>query len=171
MTRVAVISDTHMPRRARDLPAGAWRLIDSASLVIHAGDVTERSVLERITAHRPVHAVRGNNDLALPDLPDTLWLDIGGVGVAVVHDSGARIGRRERLARAFPDARVVVFGHSHVPCCEDDGRLLLLNPGSPTDRRSTPTFTMAILELGDGNARAELVDLGLERASVPAPLG
>lgn len=139
-------------------------------MVIHAGDVTEAGVLERIAAHRPVHAVRGNNDVALGHLPAILRLDIDGVSVAVVHDSGERRARRERMARAFPRARVVVFGHSHVPFCEDEGGLLLLNPGSPTDRRSMPTFTMAMLEVVQGEVRAEVVDLGLERSVPPASL-
>ncbi len=164
MIRVAVIGDTHLPRRARDLPPGAWALIHSSELVIHTGDVTHGSLLERIAAHTPLHAVRGNNDLDLPDLPDQLVLELGGVRLAVVHDSGPSAGRRARLRARWPDARVVVFGHSHIPVCDDDGDLLLLNPGSPTDRRSMPTFTMGLMSLEGGVVAAEIVDLGLERS-------
>jgi predicted phosphodiesterase len=85
----------------------------------------------------------------------------------MVHDAGAAAGRRARLRRWFPTARVAVFGHSHVPVVEDDGGLLLLNPGSPTDRRRMPTFTLAVLTLEGGHAAAELVDLGQERATSP----
>jgi uncharacterized protein len=109
--------------------------------------------------------VLGNNDLPLRGLlPEQLHLDIDGTAVAVVHDSGPTEGRRKRLRRLFPDARAVIFGHSHTPVCDDDGGLLLLNPGSPTDRRRQPRFTMATLDCGAGRCAARLVDLGLERA-------
>ncbi len=164
---LAVISDTHMPSRAADLPAPVWEAIRQADVTIHAGDVTEPAVLERISSVRPVIAVRGNNDFRLDDLPERLETVLGGVPVAVVHDAGAAAGRRERLRRMFPDARVVVFGHSHVPFLEDDGTLLLLNPGSPTDRRRMPTFTMATLSLRDGLVEdARIIDLGGRRRDV-----
>lgn len=163
MTTVAVLGDTHLPRRARDLPPGAWRVIASADLVIHTGDVTEAPLLERIAALRPLHAVRGNNDVALHCLPEELVLTVADVTVAVVHDSGPSRQRRQRLRGRWPDARVVVFGHSHVPVCDDDGVLLLLNPGSPTDRRRMPRFTMALLHVARTAVAAEIVDLGLER--------
>lgn len=164
--RVAVIADTHVPGRARDLPSAAWRIIRGSDAVIHAGDVVTPWLLDRLHAAAPqVHAVLGNNDLPLRGaLPERLELQLGGVSVAVVHDSGAADGRRGRLRRMFPQARAVVFGHSHIPVCDDDGELLLLNPGSPTDRRRQPRFSMATLDCGEGRCRAEIVDLGLERA-------
>jgi putative phosphoesterase len=163
--RVAVLSDTHLPRRGHDLPPRAWEVIAGCSAVIHAGDVVERGLLERLASVAPLHAVRGNNDTDLPDLPDTLSVELGGVSIVVVHDSGPAAGRRLRLRRRHPQARVIVFGHSHIPLVDDDGDLLLLNPGSPTDRRAQPTFTMALLDVADGVASAAIVDLGLERAS------
>ncbi len=164
MTRLAVLGDTHLPRRARDLPPTAWRAIDEADTVLHTGDVTERALLERIARRRPLHAVRGNNDRDLVELPEQVVLEVDGVTLAMVHDSGPSTGRRQRLRGRWPQARVVVFGHSHIPLCEDDGRLLLLNPGSPTDRRRMPSFTMALLYLDAGTVRAEILDLGRERA-------
>jgi uncharacterized protein len=164
--RLAVLADTHIPRRARDLPPSAWRVVEAADAVLHAGDVVDPALLEALGRHRPVWAVLGNNDQALRGvLPERLELDLGGVPVAMVHDSGPAAGRRARLRRWFPEARVVVFGHSHVPVVEDDGELLLLNPGSPTDRRRMPSFTLAVLTVAAGRPRAELVDLGQERAT------
>ena len=163
---VTVLADTHLPRRGRDLPPVAWRHIDAGEAVLHAGDITTAEALARIAARRPVWAVRGNNDREpeLQRLPERLQLDLGGVLVGMVHDSGGQRDRRHRLRRWFPRARVVVFGHSHIPVIEDDGDLLLLNPGSPTDRRRMPSFTLASLDLEDGVVRARLVDLGRERA-------
>jgi uncharacterized protein len=164
--RIAVIADTHIPGRARDLPPTAWRIIEGADAVIHAGDVITPWLLERLHARsKQVHAVLGNNDLPLRGaLPEELQLDLDGVAVAVVHESGAAAGRRARMRKRFPHARAVIFGHSHTPMCDDDGDLLLLNPGSPTDRRRRPHFSMATLDCVAGRCSAAIVDLGLERA-------
>ncbi|MFN2452457.1 MAG: metallophosphoesterase family protein [Candidatus Dormibacteria bacterium] len=163
--RIAVIADTHLPRRARDLPPSAWQTVRSADAVIHAGDVVADSLLDRLEAERPLHAVRGNNDTGLLRLlPERLDLRLEGVEVGVVHDAGPTAGRRGRLRALFPRARVVVYGHSHIPVVDDEGGLLLLNPGSPTDRRRMPFFTMAVLDITGSSVTARLVDLGLERA-------
>jgi putative phosphoesterase len=164
VTTLAVIGDTHIPTRARDLPDTAWRLLTEADLVLHTGDVTSRDFLDRLGTRTRLHVVRGNNDIALDDLPETVELVVEAVPIAMVHDSGARTGRRGRMHQRFPRARVVLFGHSHIPLLEDDGALLLLNPGSPTDRRTMPTFTLALLHVDGAGVRAEIVDLGLERA-------
>ncbi len=162
--RLAVIADTHLPGRARDLPPQAWQVIHDSDAVIHAGDVVTDALLDRLRAHAPVHAALGNNDMPLRGLlPETIELDCEGVSVAVVHNSGPAQGRRARLRRMFPQARVVVFGHSHIPMLEDDGGLLLLNPGSPTDRRRMPSFSMATLDCSHGQCSAALLDLGLQR--------
>jgi hypothetical protein len=165
--RLAVLADTHVPTRARDLPPGAWRVVLATDGVLHAGDVVDPALLARLGRGRPLWAVLGNNDRGLADrLPERLEFEVGGVPIAMVHDSGAAAGRRGRLRRWFPSARVVVFGHSHVPVLEDENGLLLLNPGSPTDRRRMPTFTVAVLTIdGPGQVSAELVDLGQERAT------
>lgn len=160
-TTVAVIADTHLtPASKRDLPAAVWREIEAADLVLHAGDVTTPDLLERIGAVTPVVAVLGNNDVGLDALPER-WTDvIDGVRVAMVHDSGATKGRARRMARWFPDADVVVFGHSHAPVWEEGvAEQWLLNPGSPTQRRRQPTHSMAVLALRDGTAEAEILEL------------
>jgi uncharacterized protein len=170
--RLAVIADTHVPVRARDLPATAWAIIDGADAVLHAGDIVEPALLDRIRERAPVWAVLGNNDRAFGDaLPERLELELGGVSLAMVHDSGDARDRRARLRRWFPAARVVVFGHSHIPLLEDDGALLLLNPGSPTDRRRMPSFTVATLTLEEGRPRAEIVELPAPTPGprIPAP--
>lgn len=127
--------------------------LEQADVVLHAGDVTDVAVLDALAARVPVHAVAGNNDRRL-DRPERLTVDLDGVEVAMVHDSGPSIGRGRRLRRWFPDADVVVFGHSHLPwheVHERDGHVQHhVNPGSPTLRRRAPTCTVAWLDVDAG---------------------
>jgi uncharacterized protein len=160
---LAIISDTHMPRRARALPRECVERLASADLILHAGDFMEASVLEEIAAlGPPVHAVRGNVDsVALQArLPLTRIVEAAGARIAMIHDAGPAGGRLERLRRRFPDTQAVVFGHSHIPLHETgpDG-LQLFNPGSPTDRRRQPRHTMGLAEIRDGAVHFELVGL------------
>lgn len=153
MLRVAVVSDTHAPRFWKALPPGVADQLDGVDVILHAGDVCVPSVLDELAAFAPVHVVRGNNDgddVAAWGAPDTLTLELGGVRVAMIHDSGQKQGRAARLRRRFPDADVVVFGHSHIPWdTEADGQRLF-NPGSPTDKRRQPRGTMGQLVIEDG---------------------
>ena len=149
--RVIVLADTH----GRPLSPRAEEELASAEVVLHAGDVVTAESLASLRAHAPVHVVLGNNDGALARvLPETLVVDLDGVRVGMIHDSGARAGREGRMKRRFPDADVVVFGHSHIPWNDDgvDGQLLF-NPGSATQRRTQPHKTLGILELSAGRIR------------------
>jgi putative phosphoesterase len=159
--RVGVLSDTHIPSRAPGIPSRAIEVFDSVDLILHAGDVSVRAALDDLAALAPVHAVAGNIDDASLQavLPVQLRLDIDGVTVGMVHDSGPSKGRRERMRRRFPGARVVVYGHSHMPVVEDRDGLMLLNPGSACDPRRAKVPTVAILEIAGGDVSAELVVL------------
>lgn len=155
MTRVVVMSDTHLrPGGRRRLPDGVYRALDSADVILHAGDIVTAELLHELSGFAPTHAVLGNNDVdtALAHLPETRLEVIDGVRVAMVHDSGPRAGREGRLRRRFPDADIVVFGHSHIPWNQrgSDGQLLF-NPGSPTERRAQPHHTIGILDLDSGD--------------------
>ena len=163
--RVVVVSDTHLKRewRNRRLPAAAIELLATGDVILHAGDVTQPEHLDWFASLAPVHAVLGNNDPELVGrLPETRSVDLAGVRVGMIHDSGPARGREQRLHRRFPDADVVVFGHSHIPWnARGVGGQLLFNPGSPTERRRQPHRTMGVLELDDGDvveARIEVVD-------------
>ena len=124
-----------------------------ADAILHAGDVTAPELLHELEGFAPVHAVLGNNDVSLR-LPETLQVELAGVRVAMIHDSGPTAGRAGRLRRRFPDADVVVFGHSHLPWDQTDARgQRHLNPGSPTERRMAPTRTVGLLELEGGEVR------------------
>ena len=151
--RLVVLADTHVrDGGTTDLPAEVWRAVADADGVLHAGDVVGGALLDRLEAHAPTWAVLGNNDRGLESrLPETIELELEGVRVAMVHDSGARQGRERRMARRFPDAAVVVFGHSHDPVDAPgvDGQRLF-NPGSPTQRRRQPQRSYGVLELSGG---------------------
>jgi putative phosphoesterase len=149
-----VIADTHVPRRARVLPEGLIPYLKRADLILHAGDLMDPELLKKLAAYAPVKAVRGNLDP--PGLPESLQFEFGGARMAMIHDSGPGKGRRTRLRRRFPDARVVIFGHSHIPFLEDEDGLMLLNPGSPTDKRRQPSPTFALLHAQEGSVRAEI---------------
>lgn len=143
--RLLIIADTHVPKRAKDMPGEVWRAVDEADVVLHAGDwvhVDLLDVLERRA--RRVIGVYGNNDG--PDLrarlPEVARMELGGLRWAMVHETGQAKGREERCARAYPDVDVLVFGHSHIPWdTTAPSGLRLLNPGSPTDRRRQPVCT------------------------------
>jgi putative phosphoesterase len=158
--RVAVLADTHLrPERSTALPERVRRELERAEVILHAGDLLTGHVLDDLRRYAPVHAVLGNNDAALfGALPERLELELGGVTVAMVHDSGARSGRARRLRRWFPNAGLVVFGHSHEPLDEagEDGQRLF-NPGSPTQRRRQPHPTMGVLELETGRIRRHAI--------------
>jgi putative phosphoesterase len=157
MTRVVVLADTHIRRGSRRrLPEAAYQELERADLILHAGDLVVGEVLEDLRRFAPVRAVLGNNDLELSGvLPESLSFELDGVPVAMVHDSGPSAGRAGRMWRRFPEARVVVFGHSHIPWNQPgvDGQLLF-NPGSATERRTQPQHTVGVLEIAGGRVAA-----------------
>ena len=162
--RIAVLADTHAPRRWRRCPPAVARRLAGADLILHAGDVCTAEVLEELAAFAPVRAVLGNNDG--PDVrawgaPASLTLDLEGLRVGMVHDAGQRAGRARRLRRRFPTADLVVFGHSHVPLDlhDEDLGLRIFNPGSPTDRRRQPRGTIGLLRVERGRLAARIVSV------------
>jgi putative phosphoesterase len=152
--RLTLISDTHVPKRARDLPSPVWAAIDEADVVLHGGDWVDVAILDAIEkrAARLVGCY-GNNDFgALRErLPEIARVELEGVRFAVVHETGPAGGREKRCAERFPDTDVLVFGHSHIPWDSTaETGLRLLNPGSPTDRRRQPHATFLTAEVAAG---------------------
>jgi putative phosphoesterase len=149
-----LMSDTHVPARARSLPAELLDLVPRVDVVIHAGDWIDTPTLDLLEerAQRLV-GVYGNNDgpPLRARLPEVAYTDLGGVRFAVVHETGPAQGRERRCAERYPDVDVLVFGHSHIPWDSVAGdRLRLLNPGSPTDRRRQPFCTYMTARAVDG---------------------
>jgi putative phosphoesterase len=126
--------------------------LPGADAILHAGDLLDAGVLHLLGAHAPLYAVLGNNDLSLVGrLPLTLEIEVAGVPIGMIHDSGASAGRAARLHRRFPRAQVVVYGHSHAPVSVvGEAGQLLFNPGSPTQRRAQPVCTFGELRLAGG---------------------
>jgi putative phosphoesterase len=151
--RIAVLADTHAPRRWKSCPPRVARELRAADVILHAGDVCVPSVLDELAEFAPVHVVAGNNDG--PDVvawgaPETLTLELDGLRVAMIHDSGSKTGRTARMRRRFPSADLVVFGHSHIPLDETGDGVRIFNPGSPTDRRRQPHGTVGVLDVRAG---------------------
>ena len=151
--RVAVLSDTHSPRRWKRCPPPVAEALRGVDAILHAGDVCQAGTLDELAAFAPVHAVLGNNDG--PDVagwgaPNRLELELAGLPVAMIHDSGPASGRAARLRAMFPEAALVVFGHSHIPVNEIQAGQRIFNPGSPTDRRRQPRGTMGELVIEEG---------------------
>jgi uncharacterized protein len=159
--RLLLIADTHVPRRARDLPAQVWDEVARADVVLHAGDWVAPELLDEL-ASKAVRLVAcwGNNDgpVLRARLPEQAEAVLGGLRFTVVHETGAASGREARMSRRYPDSDVLVFGHSHIPWDTTTSTgLRLLNPGSPTDRRRQPACTYMTATVRDGN----LVDVVL----------
>jgi uncharacterized protein len=161
--RVVVLSDTHAPRRWKSCPPQVAQQLRHADLILHAGDVCTAAVLDELGEYGQVRAVAGNNDG--PDVirwgaKPTLELDLDGLRVAMIHDSGQAARRLARMHRAFPQAELVIFGHSHIPLDQADKTLRIFNPGSPTDRRRQPHGTLGVLRIESGSLlEARLVEV------------
>jgi len=164
--RLLLIADTHVPKRARDLPSRVWDEVADADVVLHAGDWVEPSLLDTLEARaNRLFACWGNNDGAelRRRLPERADATLGGLRFTVVHETGAANGREARMAKVYPDTDVLVFGHSHIPWdTTAKTGLRLLNPGSPTDRRRQPfcTYMTATVE---NVALSDVVLQNLER--------
>src|SRR3954471_662111 len=160
--RLAIVSDTHLPRGARVIPPACIERMRTADVILHAGDLMGLSVLEDLRAlGPPVHAVAGNVDAPElhVELPATRMVHAERVRIAMLHDSGPAAGRFEQLRRRFPDAQAVVFGHSHLPLLEARDGFAIFNPGSPTERRRAPRHTMGMATVQGDRVAFELIEL------------
>jgi putative phosphoesterase len=153
--RLVFLADTHLPKRAKALPPELWEAVEAADVVFHAGDWVDVATLDDLERRsKRLVGVFGNNDGGdlRARLPEVARVEIEGIRFTMVHETGAATGRERRAAAAFPDADVLVFGHSHIPWdTVAPGGLRLLNPGSPTDRRRQPacTYMTATADAGD----------------------
>jgi putative phosphoesterase len=161
--RLLLLADTHIPHRARDLPAQVWEEVATADVVIHAGDWVAPELLDELAARSGrLVACWGNNDgpALRARLPERADVTLAGLRFTVVHETGAASGREARMSRLYPDSDVLVFGHSHIPWdTTTKTGLRLLNPGSPTDGRRQPFCSYMTASVDNG----ALTDVVLHR--------
>lgn len=161
--KVVVLSDTHSPRFWKGLPDAVAAHLEGADVILHAGDVCTPDVLDELARWAPVHVVLGNNDgpdIAAWGVPETLEVELDRLRVAMIHDSGAKTGRTRRMRDRFPDADLVVFGHSHIPMDLTADGIRVFNPGSATDKRREPHRTLGLLDVRAGRlVSARIVNL------------
>lgn len=161
-TSIAIVSDTHMPKGRRELPKECERICREADLIIHAGDFMEAPILELFRSFGPpVIAVHGNVDSKeLRNwLPETTTLEVESVRIGLIHDSGQKTGRLNRMRKLFPDHQAAIFGHSHLPLHEEQDGFQIFNPGSPTERRRAPFKTMGIARVDKKGIDFDLINL------------
>ena len=165
-TRLLLLADTHVPKRARRLSDDVWRAVETADLVIHAGDWVDEALLDELQGHAArLVGVWGNNDgdRLRARLPEVARETVDGIRLAVVHETGPASGREARADAAYPDTDLLVFGHSHIPWDSvTPGGLRLLNPGSPTDRRRQPVCTM-MTAVADAGVLRSVSTIAVER--------
>ncbi|MHA7264294.1 metallophosphoesterase family protein [Arthrobacter sp. TMN-37] len=141
-TTLLILADTHIPKRAKALPAKVWAAAEAADLVLHAGDWTDVSFFEELSGRsRRLVGCYGNNDgeALRRRLPLVGGVVIEDLRFSIVHETGGKAGRESRMDGEFPGTDILVFGHSHIPWDTVTGAgMRLLNPGSPTDRRRQP---------------------------------
>ena len=159
--KICVLSDTHIPVAAPELPPVVLQAFAGADMILHAGDILELRVLDGLRAIAPVHAVRGNMDRwdTQEALPIQTVVEAGGRRIGLVHGGGPPWGLTGRVLRQFKDVDIIVFGHSHHALNEQREKVLLFNPGSPTDRRFAPYRSYGVIEIADDTVKAEIVRL------------
>jgi len=161
--RIAVLSDTHIPIMAQDLPKEVYDGIAGCDMILHAGDIVDLCILDKLGKIAPVKAVCGNMDggLGRSGLPKKDIIRIGSVTLGLIHGWGSPSGIKELVKREFKDKKVdaIIFGHSHAPLNEEKNGTLFFNPGSPTDRVFAPYNSYGILEIHDGKIAAEIIKI------------
>lgn len=150
--KVGILADTHI-RKGRTLPPFVWDSLSDVDIILHAGDLVSESVLEELSVMAPVIAVKGNCDWWVEDIPDNTITDIGSLRVGLTHGYlGKGNSTPERAFNTFKNEKVdmIVFGHSHIPYKSFQDGILLFNPGSTTERRGQPYFSLGIMIIEDG---------------------
>ncbi len=159
MKRVIAISDTHIPKVGLDLPLALLDALREADLILHAGDLVDVSVLDRLREFGSVVAVAGNMDYPQVKsvLPEKRVIVVEGMRIGLVHGWGPPMGIERRVLSRFKGVDAVVFGHTHASLLEKREGVLLINPGTPNDRRFSRRLSYAVLEVEEGSIRPEIV--------------
>ena len=159
--KIGVISDTHIPIRAKELPKEVYECFKGAEFILHAGDLVETSVIDELRTITPnVEVVLGNMDQP-SFLPTKKILNIEGVKIGLIHGWGPPSELKSKIYDVFlrdkPD--IIVFGHSHQPEKTVFKGTMFLNPGSPTDKIFASVNSLAIINIENGKFDAEIIKL------------
>ncbi|MBU0570772.1 MAG: metallophosphatase family protein [Candidatus Omnitrophica bacterium] len=161
--KIVVISDTHIPASAEDLPEKIKEQIKDCDCVVHAGDATEMKVINELRLQAITHAVCGNMDSpeVKKALPETLLFEADGKVIGVVHGYGPSYAARQTAKKSFKGKKpdVIIFGHTHIPFNEMIDKILFLNPGSVSDRMFAPYRSFGIIDISPGSIKAEIIRL------------
>lgn len=153
MKKIVIVSDTHIPMRAKKLPEPLITECQTADFIIHAGDWQALDVYYELAAYAETDGVTGNVDPweVLDRFGKKKIFAFEGVKIGVIHGDGIRKTTEQRALEAFADddVDIIVFGHSHIPVMRESGGVTLFNPGSPTDKRQQPQYSFGLLEIGD----------------------
>ncbi|RXT08195.1 metallophosphoesterase family protein [Ammoniphilus sp. CFH 90114] len=151
--RIGIISDTHMPSRAKGIPQELVKGLKGVDLILHAGDWTKPEVVHAFESLAPIDGVAGNNDgeEIIRRFGRKKIITLAGYRIGMIHGDGVRKKTEERAWEAFADETVdvIVFGHSHVPFLRKHQGVLVFNPGSPTDKRRQPRYSYGVLTLAN----------------------
>jgi len=158
---IGILSDTHIPTAGESIPPSLLKAFENVDLIIHAGDLVRLEVLDTLTSLAPVKAVYGNMDQpeVKQELPDKLRISVEGIKIGVIHGWGAPNGLSKRIRPTFPDCNCIIFGHSHSPMYQWTEGVLFLNPGSPTDKRFSPTNSFALLNVEGKRLEGKIIHL------------
>lgn len=150
--KIGVLADTHIPTKAKELPGRVIEGFKDVDLIIHAGDIVNRETLERLQEIAPLKAVAGNVDShqLKKQLPERLELNLEGYKIGVTHGHNLKGHIMDKLGYIFPEADIIIFGHTHRPCNQRIEGQLYFNPGSPTDRRLQSHYSFGIIDLDNG---------------------
>ena len=159
---IGLISDTHIPDRAKEIPENVYSAFKNVDLILHAGDLTSLNVIEELENIAPVIAIQGNMDRANGiNLPTAKVLEAEGLRIGIVHGEvypRADTQQLLYLAREL-NVDILVSGHSHQPKIEQTEGILLLNPGSPVVPRLADK-TVMLLEINNKEVDVEIVKIG-----------
>jgi len=159
--RILVLSDTHIPVAASDLPKEIYKAIEGVDMIFHAGDLMDAGVLEKLKSLKETRAVRGNMDSK--ELGMTLntkeVIDIGKFRIGLIHGYGAPSEIMATVRREFDKVDVLVFGHSHAAMNVKKDGVLYFNPGSPTDKIFASKNSYGILEVTDKKVEGTIVEI------------
>lgn len=145
--KIGILADTHI-RKGKSLPRCIWDKLEDVDAILHAGDLVTENVLEELAILAPVTAVKGNCDWLIEELPSKIITKLGRIRVGLTHGYlGKGNSTQQRAYNTFAEEQVdiIIFGHSHIPFKSFMDGVLMFNPGSPTEKRGQPYYSLGIM--------------------------